>query len=173
MRTIRSLFAWLIGLSLLGGIASAIAAAVAKTRLVSRGGPNDDEFDLVTIYDGVEFASNATALRRASVLSWYGGATVDLREANLDPRGATIMVRAIFGGIELIVPQTWPVEIEVAGIFGGVADTRERATTESGGPRLTLTGMAVFGGVAVSSRAVAGEAGSEPVERAAEAGAGG
>jgi hypothetical protein len=173
MRAIRSLLKWLVGLSILAGIGSAVAAALAKARLVSRGGEMDDEFDLVAIYDELSFSSHALAFRQGSVLTWYGGGTLDLTEANLDPAGATLVVRAIFGGIQLVVPQTWPVEIQVASVFGGVADARDQASVSPDAPRLTLTGTAVFGGVAVLAAAVQGDAGPDPIERAAEAGAGG
>jgi len=170
MRLIRSLLGLLVGLLVVGGVASAVAAAMTKRQHVSRGTEDDDEVDLVVIFDGLEFASRAPAFRRGSILTWYGGATVDLTGAALDAAGATIDVRTVFGGLQVIVPATWPVDIQVMGVFGGVADARDGDEAAEGGPRLVLTGWAIAGGVSV----IAGRAPQDmPLARAAEAGAGG
>jgi len=154
MAGVRNLFRFLLGISLLGGIASAIAAAVAKGRLASRGTETDDEVDLVTIYDGLELESRATAFRGGSILCWYGGVTLDLRQATVDPAGATLYVRAIFGGVQLAIPESWPVENRMRAVFGGVGDTREPSAQDPGAPAVVLEGFALFGGVGVVAEAV-------------------
>jgi hypothetical protein len=170
MRTIRSLLGLVVGLVVMGGIASAAAAAMAKRQLISRGTEDDDEVDLVVIFDGLEFASRASAFRRGSVLTWYGGATVDLTGATLDPAGAVLDLRTMFGGLQLLVPPTWPIDLQVVGVAAGVADTRDQDDVDQAGPRLTVTGWAVAGGVGVMTADGMVE---RPVEEAAEAGAGG
>jgi hypothetical protein len=170
MRTIRSLVGLVVGLTILGGIASAVAAAMSKRQLVSRGTPDDDELDLVVIFDGLEFASRAPAFQRGSILTWYGGATIDLTGATLDPAGATLDLRTMFGGLQLLVPPAWPVDVRVVGVFAGVADTRDKAGVDETRPRLVLTGWAVAGGVGIMTADGMVE---RPVEQAAEAGAGG
>jgi hypothetical protein len=169
MRTIRSLLGLLVGLVVLGGVASAIAAVMTKRHLVSRGAEEDDEVDLVVIFDGLDFASRAAAFTRGSVLTWYGGATVDLTGATLPPEGAVLDVRTMFGGLQLIVPPSWPVDVQVVSVFAGVADTRDAGAVDETAPRLLLTGWAAMGGVGVMTSDAAGE----PVAQAAEAGAGG
>ena len=156
MRLIRNL----IGLVILGGIASAVGAAIAKGRMASSGTETDDEFDLVTIYDSVTFASQAAALRRGSALTWYGGGTIDLRGATLDPAGATLELRMLFGGLQLVVPPSWRVERDVTAIFGGIGDVRGFESESTGGPVLRLTGWVAFGGIGIVSEAAPGGAGS-------------
>jgi len=153
MRSVRTLLGLALGLSILGAVISAIAALVARSHLASRGGEGDDELDIVTIYDGLTIRSTATALRRVSVLCWYGGGTIDLRDAALDPGGATITLRALFGGIRLVVPAAWPVERSVTAIFGGVGDVRDPSLVAPVGPTLRVRGWAAFGGVAILSDA--------------------
>lgn len=159
MRLIRNL----VGLVIFGAIASAIGAAIAKGRLASSGTEADDEVDLVTIYDNLIFESHATALRRASVLTWYGGGTVDLRHATLDPSGATLELRTLFGGLQLIVPPAWRVERDVLSIVGGIGDVRGPEPEAMNAPVLRLTGWCVFGGVGIMSEAAGhGDMGFEP-----------
>lgn len=153
MRTIRTILGVSVGLFLITGIASAIVAAITKQRLVSSGSEPDDEFDVVAIYEGHAFASTAPALRQAKVLTWYGGGTIDLREATLHQDGARLTVRALFGGIQLVVPETWRVEADVRAVFGGVADGRDPDRIAPDGPVLRLDGFAIFGGVWIVSEA--------------------
>jgi hypothetical protein len=153
MRVIGGLLRTFIVLSIMAGIASAIGAFYAKSRLLSKGEPADDELDLVAIYEALNLASTAPALRRASYTAWYGGGTLDLRAATLDPAGATLTVRAIFGGFRLVVPATWRVELNTVGVFGGVGDGRQRNLIATEGPVLRIDGFAIFGGVGIVSEA--------------------
>lgn len=156
MRSIRNLLGFLLGVSLLGGIASALSALVAKRQLESRGTPTDDEVGLVSIYSGLDLVSQAAAFRGGSMLCWYGGGTLDLRAATLDPNDAHLTVRAIFGGARLVIPETWRVENRLRAVFGGVGDTRSVAMLASiaaDAPTLVLDGFALFGGVAIVSDA--------------------
>jgi hypothetical protein len=153
MRFLVGLLRNFIVVSVLAGIASAIGAYLAKGRLMPSGEPADDEIEVVAIYDTANLASTAPALRRARVTAWYGGGTLDLRDATLDPAGARLTVRAIFGGYRVLVPETWRVELTSVGIFGGIGDIRRKDLVAEGGPILTIDGFAVFGGVGILSEA--------------------
>jgi hypothetical protein len=153
MRSIGGILRGFLVLSLVAAIASAVAAFVARGRLTSRGGPNDDDLELVAIYNGLDFASTAPALRHVAVTAWYGGGTLDLRGATLDPAGARMTIRAIFGGFRVIVPGTWRVEVGGTGIFGAFGDGRRADLASAEGPSLRLEGFAVFGGVGIVSEA--------------------
>jgi predicted membrane protein len=153
MRAIRNLIGLVFGVTFLTALISAISAAVLKRRLPSRGGELDDEIALVTIYSGLDFTSRAQSFRGGSVLTWYGGGTLDLRDAILDPAGAHLTVRAIFGGFRLVVPETWRVENRMMAIFGGVGDARDSSAVLPDRPTLVLDGLALFGGVGIVSEA--------------------
>ena len=153
MRVIPTFLRTFIAFTMLAAIASAVAAMVAKGRMTSRGTATDDEVDVVAIYEATTFASTAPALRRASVTTWYGGGTVDLRGATLDPAGARLTVRAVFGGLRLVVPETWRVELKSMGVFGGIGDSRSHDLVDANGPLLTIDGIAIFGGVGIVATA--------------------
>ena len=78
---------------------------------------------------------SSTARRRAfrggSVTTMFGGGELDLRDATLDPAGATIHVSTLFGGGSLIVPEGWNVETSMSGI-GGVGDMRPKVEPPGG-----------------------------------------
>ncbi|HET7744887.1 MAG TPA: LiaF domain-containing protein [Gaiellaceae bacterium] len=146
MRVLKS-----FGLVLLGAFAGfAGAAAVARRLVPSRGDAESDEVALVAIFDGIDLKSTAQAFRGGSILAWFGGIAVDLREAQLAP-GAHLSVHSLFGGIALRVPAGWKVESNANAIVGGVAVQHPPVDTEDP-PTLTLDGFTVFGGIAVGAR---------------------
>jgi hypothetical protein len=59
------------------------AAAFAKRALPSRGDEESDVLGLVAIFDGIELESRATAFTGGSILAWFGGIDLDLREVDL------------------------------------------------------------------------------------------
>jgi hypothetical protein len=123
----------------------------AKTREESAAlEPDADEIRLRTALGPMAFTSRARALRGGVVDCWYGGGFVDLREATLDPAGAVLRVRAVFGAGQIVVPDTWRVIARVRGI-GGLNDGRPRTELPEDAPQLTIVGVALFGGFAVQS----------------------
>jgi hypothetical protein len=81
---------------------------------------------------------------------------IDLRRATLDPTGATLRVRAIFGGGQILVPDSWNVTGRVLGI-GGLGDARGNIERDPGAPLLHIEGVAVFGGFALASNMIEAE----------------
>lgn len=88
----------------------------------------------------------------------FGGATLDLREAALQP-GARVDALALFGGVEVIVPVGWRVELSGLPIFGGYSDkTSGQHLLPPDSPVLSMVATALFGGVEVKN--------PEPAKRA-------
>ena len=78
-----------------------------------------------------------------------GGCEVDLRHAGING-DAVIDVFAMWGGIELRVPESWTVITKVTPIMGGVEDNT-RAPQNPGGHRLTIRGMVLMGGIEIKN----------------------
>jgi len=141
-----------IGLISVGAFAGfASAAAIAKRALPSRGNSQSEEVALVAIFDGVDLRSRATPFRGGSMLAWFGGIAVDLREAKLAPH-AHLSVHALLAGIAIRVPPGWRIESNVHALGRGVAIDAPY-TDDAEAPRLVLDGLVLFGGVAVGARA--------------------
>jgi len=146
---IGRLIRWVLGGFILAMGSTVVAAAVAKRRIPSVGTEQDDEIALVAILAPVEFESHATAFRGGSALLWFGGGDVDLRGVMLHPDGARLTVKAIFGGGRVIVPETWDVELQMRGVFGGSVDMRSDFERAPDAPHLVIDGLTLFGGLAV------------------------
>lgn len=135
---------------MLASIAGAIAARAAKHRIVTVDDPDADEIRLAAIFEPLSFSGTASSFRGGTIDCWYGGGVIDLRGATLDPAGARLQVRAIFGGAQIVVPETWSITTKVVGI-GGVGDGRPRVEHLPGAPHLLIEGVALFGGFGVTS----------------------
>jgi hypothetical protein len=130
-----------------GIIASAV---VVKRLLPSRGDADSDDVALVAILDGVTLESRSRSFRGGSLLTWFGGIAVDLREAELGPE-AHLDVHSLFGGIAIRVPPEWRVESRVKALGGGVAVSPTTSAADDA-PTLTLDGFAALGGVAIGAK---------------------
>jgi hypothetical protein len=141
-------------LAIVGSVASMLVAYREKLRRGEQP-PFDemaDEIDRAVIFDNIDAVSRAQAFRGGNLDLWYGGGKLDLRGATLDPAGADLRIRAIFGGLELDVPSSWAVDVRGRAIAGGVGGARGAGPVDESGPRLVLHVLAVFGGVAIVSR---------------------
>ncbi len=129
---------------------AALAALNVKRRIVPMAEPDADEVRLAAIFEPIAFESRATSFRGGEVDLWFGGGIIDLRKATLDPAGARLQVRAIFGGSQILVPADWQVTTNVVGM-GGAGDGRPKADRPIDAPQLTVDGVAFFGGIGITS----------------------
>jgi len=135
---------------ILASAAGAVAARAAKQRIDVVDDPDADEIRLAAIFEPVSFRSTASSFRGGTIDCWYGGGVIDLRGVKLDPDGARLEVRAIFGGAQILIPETWAITTKVVGI-GGVGDGRPRTERRPDAPNLSIEGVALFGGFGVAS----------------------
>jgi hypothetical protein len=137
-------------LGVTGWIATALAALRLKQRLVPTTDPGADDVLLVGIFGPLMYGSRARAFRGGRAELWFGGGVIDLRSATLDPAGATLSVRVLFGGGQVAVPEGWEVETHLRGM-GGVTDTRPDVDRPEPAPRLVIEGLVLFGGFQITS----------------------
>lgn len=109
----------------------------------------DEELIGIAVLAGSHYATASTAFRRASLTSVLGGLTLDLTEATPVPGGARISATAVMGGIDVVVPHGWRVEIRGLPLLGGWDDTTARDDVSVGSPRLEIHALLVMGGLEV------------------------
>lgn len=86
--------------------------------------------------------------KRFSATAFWGGGTIDLREAHFDGDEVVIRCFAIMGGVEVIVPPDIEVDVRGTGLMGGF-DHGASGPGEPGKTRVVVTGLAFWGGVDV------------------------
>lgn len=83
----------------------------------------------------------------------FGGFEIDLRRAGMAGGEAVLDLNAVFGGIEVKVPESWSVVMKGAGVFGGYVDNTSQPDPRiyPDPKRLIVKGGAVFGGVEIKN----------------------
>ena len=87
------------------------------------------------------------------VFALFGGYEVDLRNASMEAEEAVINANAMFGGIEIRVPESWQAIMQVTGIFGGHEDKTHQPDPRlvPNPKRLIVRGATMFGGMTVKN----------------------
>ena len=102
------------------------------------------------VFGGSERRATGSTFSGADLTALFGGTELDLRDVTVEDPPAQISAFAAFGGVEIIVPREWNVEIDVLPLFGGVDDERARSAERHDEVDLVVTGLAAFGGISVS-----------------------
>jgi hypothetical protein len=105
------------------------------------------------VFGGTRRRVNSQDFQGGEAFAMFGGVEIDLRQAATKREEVLIEINAIFGGVEVRVPETWDVLVRGAGIFGGYEDETmdNRVATDAKRPRLIVNGFAVFGGVTIKN----------------------
>jgi predicted membrane protein len=113
---------------------------------------NNDILDVVTIFGGVRKNILTKTFRGGEIVSVFGGAEINLTQADIDTV-AELEIVQIFGGTKLIIPSNWNVRSEAVAILGGVEDKREITSGTAAGKTLIIKGTTIFGGIDIVSYA--------------------
>jgi predicted membrane protein len=105
------------------------------------------------VFGGPKVASSSQSFRGASLTAIFGGVTLDLRSARPAPGGAAVNATAVLGGIEVLVPEGWQVEVSGTPILGGIEDKTDHShPAQPDAPRLEVDALSVLGGVEVKHK---------------------
>lgn len=92
------------------------------------------------IFDGEQFSG-------AELTAVFGGVKCDLRHAIIE-KDCAITATAIFGGIDIFVPDYVNVKVNSNSIFGGVSEKKHRPTVQ-GAVTVYINATCMFGGVEI------------------------
>lgn len=109
----------------------------------------ENTVDMLVIFGGVERRLVSPNFYGGNLTVLFGGATLDLRGSALPEGVNSLNIQVIFGGVDLILPEEWAVEIRGLPIFGGIEDKRAqpKGPETASGPRLRLNTLVFFGGI--------------------------
>lgn len=108
-----------------------------------------DTISGIAILGGVKRGNNSRAFKGGDLTAIMGGCEIDLRRAAIDGEAA-IEVFAMWGGIEIRVPDDWTIINRVVPLLGGVED-KTQPPTGATTHRLVLRGFAIMGGIEVKN----------------------
>lgn len=135
-------------LVLLGGL---LIVTAFRPRSVSRHdaasveqSPTSDAFVLLGYQ---RFTNSSRRFEGGDLAALAGVCVLDLRQAEIEGT-AVIETFAMWGGVEILVPETWTVESRVVPFPGGFSDDTRPPAVDTG-QRLLVKGYAVMGGIEV------------------------
>jgi predicted membrane protein len=137
---------WPAVLVAIGGFLVWQAVAVPR---VEAGGDANATVNAMAVLGSVARGNNAAAFRGGQLTAVMGGCELDLRHAAIDGE-ATLEVFALWGGIEIRVPEDWTVVLRVTPVLGGV-DDQTRPSKSASRHRLVLRGMVMMAGVEIKN----------------------
>lgn len=112
-------------------------------------GDSNDTVTAFALLAGVNRGNNSRTFKGGELTAVMGGCEIDLRQAAIDG-DATIDVFAMWGGIEIRVPEDWTVVGRVTPLLGGF-DDKTRPPQAAGTQRLIIRGFAIMGGIEVKN----------------------
>jgi predicted membrane protein len=109
---------------------------------------DSDNFpEYTSVFSSVSYVNKSKSFRGGKASSVFGSITVDLREISLTSN-ATFEVSGVFGSIELILPRTIPIKVDVIPVFGAISNIAPLMPM-NGQSYLEIKGAAVFGTVKI------------------------
>jgi len=113
-----------------------------------------DSLNISYVLGGGDLKFNTKNFKGGKITSIMGGGAIDLREADIQDDEVMIDVFCLMGGIELRVPTTWEVNLQVTPLLGGMDNktTYHAANDKDSRPgkspkKLTVKGIAIMGGM--------------------------
>jgi len=119
---------------------------------MSRGGQeeiSDDFIKTSAFLGGVDRSVNSDNFRGGDIMALFGGVELDLRQVKVAPDGCEMSLTALFGGVEVIVPQDWQVSISGTPILGAIENKTTWTGEEKEGKKLTCRCTIAFGGIEI------------------------
>ena len=96
-----------------------------------------------------------------------GSCTIDLRQAEIEGDRLLVRATAILGGIDILVPENFDVDLTGTALLGSIKDRRESAGDESG-PAVRVEAFALCGSVSVGNAPVQSVEGTTSIDEVAE-----
>ncbi len=91
---------------------------------------------------------------RTKAVAFMGGCDMDLRRAEIEGPEVEITAVAFMGGIEIVVPEGFDVELRGFSFMGGRSLRMRDVPIVPGSPRIVVRGFAFMGGIEVKSRPI-------------------
>lgn len=108
-------------------------------------GSKEGKIDYNLVMNGIDEVFLDPEFKGGEINTIMGGAKLDLRRTSL-PEGDTVLkISSIFGGVTLLLPLDWNVEVHSDSILGGFADHR-RINGMYTDRRLIIEASFIFGG---------------------------
>lgn len=105
----------------------------------------------LVFFSGRDRRLTGPGFRGGTVTAIFGGYNLDLRQAELPASTVELQATAVFGGVEIRVPESWNVQADGAALLGSIENKTRPPIEEAAPIRLVVRGTALFGGVEIKN----------------------
>lgn len=115
---------------------------------------SESNLNIDVMFGGRKEIVTSKEFRGGNISTSFGGAEVNLTQADGTVQPMIINIKVFCGGVELVVPSHWEVQNEVDPVMGSVEDKRTLHTGTTSGEEkkvLILRGTCTCGGVEIKS----------------------
>ena len=125
---------------------------VIMERNVSVSTSDESQLNIDVTFGGKKSIITSREFKGGNISVAFGGVELNLMQAD-NPEPIVLDLKVSFGGVEIIVPSHWDVEVDIQPTLGSVEDHRILRTTNAGEERrkLILRGTCAFGSVELKS----------------------
>lgn len=135
-------FVILVGLVILKG---------AIFRGSPKGQPSTDYVNMSMVLGGGDFKFSTKNFKGGKIDAIMGGGTIDLRKAEIQEDEVVLDAFALWGGIEIRVPEHWQVTVHGTPLLGGIDNKVAHVPAEGPSKKLTIKATAIMGGVEIKN----------------------
>ena len=107
---------------------------------------NNKENESYAIFSGKTLNFNDEEFKGTNLNAIFGGTKCDLRNATIK-KDQVINCSAIFGGIDMLVPENVKVKVKSTSIFGGVSNKKPTVSKGKNVKTIYINAICMFGGV--------------------------
>ncbi|HEX7502451.1 MAG TPA: DUF5668 domain-containing protein, partial [Acidobacteriota bacterium] len=116
----------------------------------SGGASSDPDVRVTNILAGTDRRIDSQEFKGGDVSNILGGTKLDLLQSRLAPGEWLLTVSTVLGGVEILVPRNWRIEVHPTNMLGGV-DDHTRQTPDAGGGKLVIKASALLGGIEIKN----------------------
>jgi hypothetical protein len=110
----------------------------------------EDSVSINNILAGSDRRVISREFKGGDIANILGGTKLDLLEAKLAPGDWLLTVSTVLGGVEILVPRDWRIEVNPTNMLGGV-DDHTRQNPDAAGGRLIIKASALLGGIDIKN----------------------
>jgi predicted membrane protein len=114
------------------------------------GASSDPDVRVTNILAGTDRRIDSQEFKGGDVSNVLGGTKLDLLQAKLAAGEWLLTVSTVLGGVEILVPRDWRIEVYPTNMLGGV-DDHTRQTPAAGGGKLVIKASALLGGIEIKN----------------------
>ncbi len=110
---------------------------------------DEDSVNAVAVMGGSEDRVTSKSFKGGYLTAIMGGIQLDLTDAAMEQKPATIEANIIMGGAAIKVPHEWKVNLDVTQTMAGVKEKGRQSDLSKETPDLLVTGKIVMGGLEI------------------------